>query len=85
MPPGIVATLTVTYRGPDGTTYDGTIHYAKAQLASGIDIALRRFAKADRRFPNYSTGDQFLSNEQFTQLVALGNEAGDRLVELMPA
>jgi hypothetical protein len=85
LPSGIVATLTVTYRGPGTGTSQGVIHYAKAQVAGDLDIALRRFAKADRRFPNYSTGDQFLSDAQFAQLVALGRAAGDRLALLAEA
>jgi hypothetical protein len=82
LPGGLVATLAVTYRGPGEETFAGTIHYAKAQVASSLDIALRRYAKADRRFPNYSTGDQFLRDEQFRQLVELGRAAGDELVKL---
>jgi hypothetical protein len=82
LPSGIVATLTVTYRGPGTGTSQGVIHYAKAQVAGDLDIALRRFAKADRRFPNYSTGDQFLTDAQFAQLVELGRAAGDRLAVL---
>jgi hypothetical protein len=72
-----VAELAVVYRG-DGPleARTGRIVYAKAQLASNLDIALRRYAKADRRFPNYSTGRQFLTDEQFANLVALGREAG---------
>jgi len=85
LPSGIVATLTVTYRGPGAGTSRGVIHYAKAQVAGDLDVALRRYAKADRRFPNYSTGDQFLTDEQFAQLVALGRAAGDRLALLAEA
>jgi hypothetical protein len=83
LPGGIVATLEVTYRGRGEETFVGTIYYAKAQVASCLDIALRRYAKADRRFPNYSTGDQFLRDEQFRQLVELGRAAGDELVKLV--
>jgi hypothetical protein len=82
MPGGLVATLTVTYRGVGEETFTGTIHYAKAQVASSLDISLRRYAKADRRFPNYSTGDQFLRDQQFRHLVELGRAAGDELVKL---
>jgi hypothetical protein len=82
LPGGLVASLTVTYRGTGEETFTGTIHYAKAQVASNLDIALRRYAKADRRFPNYSTGDQFLGDEQFRQLVELGRAAGNELVKL---
>jgi hypothetical protein len=83
LPGGLVATLVVTYRGSGEETHTGTIYYAKAQVASSLDIALRRYAKADRRFPNYSTGDQFLRDEQFRELVALGRAAGDELVKLV--
>ena len=82
LPTGVVASLRVTYRGPGQGTSEGVIHYAKAQVASDLDIELRRYAKADRRFPNYSTGDQFLTDEQFNRLVELGRAAGDRLVTL---
>jgi hypothetical protein len=81
MPGGLVATLAVTYRGTGEETCTGSIYYAKAQVASSLDIALRRYAAADRRFPNYSTGDQFLRDEQFRQLVELGRAAGDELAK----
>lgn len=82
LPLGLVATLPVTYRGPGDGTSQGVIYYAKAQVAQDLDIELRRFAKDDRRFPNYSTGDQFLTDEQFRRLVHLGGEAGRRLASL---
>jgi hypothetical protein len=82
LPGGLVASLAVTYRGAGEESYTGTIYYAKAQVASTLDIALRRYAKADRRFPDYSTGDQFLRDEQFRHLVELGRAAGDELVKL---
>ena len=85
LPAGLVASLTVTYRGPGEGTSTGVIHYAKAQVAQDLDVELRRFAKGDRRFPNYSTGDQFLTDEQFSRLVALGREAGNRLSTLVDA
>ena len=73
-PSGLVATLRVTYTDDD----EGTIIYAKAQLSSDLDVELRRFAAADPRFPNYSTGDQFLTNEQFRNLVELGRRAAEQ-------
>jgi hypothetical protein len=79
--PSCVTTLTVHYVG--GTT--GTIHYAKAQVATDLDIELRRYAAADRRFPNYSTGNQFLTRDQFGALVALGRASGERLVTRLRA
>ncbi len=61
----------------------GTILYAKAQLAADLDITLRRYAKADPTFPNYSTARLFLGDEQFRSLVALGRAAGARLSTLL--
>jgi hypothetical protein len=61
----------------------GTILYAKAQLASDLDITLRRYAKVDPAFPNYSTARLFLGDQQFRSLVALGRAAGARLSTLL--
>jgi hypothetical protein len=61
----------------------GTILYAKAQLAADLDITLRRYAKADPSFPNYSTARLFLGDRQFRSLVALGRAAGTRLRMLL--
>jgi len=87
LPTGLVATLTVHYRPPTTSTATATatataatIVYARAQVASDLDIALRRYAKADPRFPHYSTGNQFLSDDRFDRLVDLGRAAGDRVV-----
>ncbi len=77
LPPTTVTTLSVDYVGG----FSGTIVYAKAQLAADLDIGLRRYAKADRGFPNYSTANQFLSNDQFAQLVDLGRASGRRVVD----
>lgn len=77
LPPTTVTTLRVDYVGG----FSGTIVYAKSQLAADIDIDLRRYAKADRGFPNYSTANQFLSNEQFARLVDLGRASGRKLVD----
>ena len=61
----------------------GTIYYAKAQLASDLDVTLRRYAKADPTFPNYSTARLFLGDDQFRSLVALGRAAGARLATMV--
>jgi hypothetical protein len=77
-----VTVLPVEYTGGG----QAIIVYAKAQMASNLDIALRRYAKEDPIFPNYSTANQFLRNKQFEQLVALGRSAGrDVLAALAPA
>jgi len=64
-------------------TESGVIFYAKAQLAADLDVTLRRYSKADMKFPNYSTASLFLADEQFDKLVALGRAAGRRLVSLV--
>jgi hypothetical protein len=61
----------------------GMIWYAKAQLASDLDVTLRRYAKVDPTFPNYSTARLFLRDDQFRSLVALGRAAGTRLVSMI--
>jgi hypothetical protein len=61
----------------------GLILYAKAQLAQDLDVRLRRFAKADPTFPNYSTAHLFLTDDQFDNLVELGSAAGKRVAELL--
>ena len=76
-----VTTLAVTY--VDGTT--AAIYYAKASVAADLDVAVRRYAAGDPRFPNYSTGNQFLTSDQFAQLVALGRAAGTRVIEHLDA
>ena len=61
----------------------GTIYYAKAQLAADLDVTLRRYAKVDPTFPNYSTARLFLGDDQFKSLVALGRAAGARLTAIV--
>lgn len=58
------------------------IHYAKLQVTGRMGIDLRRFAQGDPNFPNYSTGNQLLTDAQFERLVELGEYAGGRLVEV---
>ena len=71
----------VTAPSEPGTT--GTIFYAKAQLAADLDVTLRRYAKVDPTFPNYSTARLFLRDDQFKSLVALGRAAGARLTAIV--
>ncbi len=61
----------------------GLILYAKAQLAQDLDVRLRRFAKADPKFPNYSTAHLFLTDDQYENLVELGSAAGKRVAEML--
>ncbi|MDH3293142.1 MAG: hypothetical protein OER95_02345 [Acidimicrobiia bacterium] len=52
--------------------------YLKAAVAGNSPIHIRRYAAGDRRFPNYSTSDQFLGEEEFVYMVQLGYDAMDR-------
>lgn len=89
LPRAAVALFKVNYLPPDGSPPGtpapppGMILYAKAQLAEDLDIGLRRFAKADPRFPHYSTAHLFLSDDQYDKLVELGRAAGKRVSEML--
>ncbi len=91
LPQCSVTALRVQYTAPrrDATTgaaepgLTGTIFYAKAQLAADLDVTLRRYAKVDPTFPNYSTARLFLRDDQFQSLVSLGRAAGARLTAIV--
>ncbi len=61
----------------------GLLLYAKAQVSADLPVDLLRYAAADTTFPHYSTGNQFLADPQFRNLVALGEFDGDRLSDLV--
>lgn len=56
----------------------GRVVYARARLAACLDDTLLDLARRDRRFPRYPTSDQFLTDEEFGAMVALGRAAGLR-------
>ncbi|WP_332699858.1 hypothetical protein, partial [Halalkalibacter lacteus] len=71
---------------------EGTIHYPAAmgggtarlvygrgQLSELAPHELTQFGAADTTFPDYSTGDQYLTDAQFGALVRLGAHVGERL------
>jgi hypothetical protein len=66
--------------GPDGAHGTAnkpvTVHYAKLQATQTMSAELKRWAIADPKFPRYSTLSQFLTDEQFKNLVELGQIAG---------
>jgi hypothetical protein len=70
-----VATGRVTHA--DGSI--GRIIYAKAQISDAAPVELRQFAAANPPFPDYSTGDQYLTEEEFDMLVALGEHLAERV------
>lgn len=70
-------TIPVLY---EGTGSKGVVHYAKA-VVDGSDRALAAYASEDRKFPNYSTGDQFLSETQVRMLMRLGQRMSQSVLE----
>jgi hypothetical protein len=60
----------------------GVLFYIKAVVSPYAPLAVQAYALEDRRFPRYSTGDQFLSQPQFDRLVALGRSGALRAVKL---
>lgn len=61
----------------------GLLLYAKAQVSADLPIELLRYAAQDPKFPHYSTGNQFLSDAAFRNLVALGGVDGELLTDLV--
>lgn len=61
----------------------GTIYYAKLQAATDQPLEMRKYANVDPRFPNYSTANQLLTDQQFSFLLLAGQTAGRRICELI--
>ena len=77
VPRDCVTTGTARFR--DASGHVTQIVYAKAQVSDTTPPSLRQFAAADPRFPDYSTGDQFLTGDQFDRLVEFGSHMADRI------
>ncbi|MCB1001899.1 MAG: hypothetical protein KDB40_21585 [Acidimicrobiales bacterium] len=60
----------------------GRLIYGKAQLSEAAMPELLQYGAVDARFPDYSTLDQFLTEAEHLQLVALGHHLAERMVEL---
>ncbi len=60
----------------------GRLIYGRSQLSEEADPALLRHRAVDERFPDYSTLDQFLTEVEYDNLVALGHHVGERMVQL---
>lgn len=58
----------------------GRILFIKAAVAEYSSVELRRYAASDAKFPNFSTGDQLLTSDQFSQLARLGYESTERAI-----
>ncbi|TPW11700.1 MAG: hypothetical protein FD127_3082 [Acidimicrobiaceae bacterium] len=76
MPIDSVATGTIRYS--DGTT--AVLVYGKSQLSEAAGQGLLQYGALDDRFPDYSTIDQYLTEIEHLQLVALGHHIGERMV-----
>lgn len=58
----------------------GRLIYGRAQLSEAAMPDLHRYGAVDERFPDYSTLDQFLTEAEHLQLVALGHHVAERMV-----
>ncbi|BAN03700.1 hypothetical protein [Ilumatobacter coccineus] len=77
VPQDCITTGTARFR--DGSGHETAIVYAKAQVCDTTPASLRQFGATDPRFPDYSTGDQFLTEEQWDRLVEFGGHMADRI------
>ena len=62
----------------------GRIFYANSRIAANQVLGVRRFAQCDPKFPHYSTGDQFLDDQQFSFLIQDGRDAADKIAHVLP-
>lgn len=60
---------------------EGRLFYVKAGITQESALEIRSFGERDKIFPRYSTGDQFLSEEQFVHLTKLGREATSSAID----
>jgi hypothetical protein len=77
--PSCVAVGTISYPERLGGGV-GTLVYGRAQVDGTAPPELVAYAAGDRRFPDYSTLDQFLTDAEHVQLVALGEHVAARMV-----
>lgn len=77
VPQDCITTGTARFR--DGTDDETSIVYVKAQVSDATPAPLRQFAASDPQFPDYSTGDQFLTEEQWDRLAEFGEHMADRI------
>jgi hypothetical protein len=61
----------------------GQIYYAKLQRSLDQPLNLRLFAHTDPGFPNYSTGNQLLDDQEFIALLFAGQHAGRQVLARM--
>lgn len=80
LPKTAVKTAVIRYHDCGGTGADdcptGLLFYGKAMLAQDSPINTLSFSLRDKIYPRYPTYDQFLSEDEFTNLVRLGEWIG---------
>jgi len=81
LPPDCAAAGTIVYPLTMGGG-SGRLLYGRYQLSEAAAPALLQYGAAHPPFPNYSTADQFLSDDEHVQLVALGEHLAARIVDL---
>lgn len=83
LPQTAVATGVIRYHSCGGTGRDscpvGLLFYGKALVAADSPINTLSFSLRDGIYPRYPTYDQFLSEDQFMNLVRLGEAVGRTL------
>lgn len=82
VPRDCVTTGTARFRS--GSKHETSIVYVKAQVSDTTPSPLRKFAASDPQFPDYSTGDQFLTEEQWDRLAEFGGHMADRIRTFVP-
>jgi hypothetical protein len=75
LPADCVAAGTIQYTSGER----GLLLYGRYQLCERSPLDLQHYANRNPRFPNYSTGDQFLDDDEYLMLVSLGRQVGERL------
>jgi len=60
----------------------GRLLYGRSQLSEAAHPELLQYGAADARFPDYSTLDQYLTETEHLQLVAIGDHLAERMVRL---
>ena len=74
----------ITYPAlPDGGVgRTARLVYGRSQLSEAAHPELLQYGASDARFPDYSTLDQYLSETEHVQLVAMGDHVAERMVRL---
>lgn len=85
MPLDSVVVGTIRYPDAIPDARPAVLVYGKSQLSEVAVAALLQYGAIDDRFPNYSTIDQFLTEAEHVQLVALGHHLGERMAMLFDA